>query len=142
MVAGVGLLRPSAPQPVSPDKIVPLADEAAARQRQFQAQQRQVRRERFEAGRQAGRRLKSLLFRQGLQQRLLKRASAQGPGGDTEIGHLTPGEIVLPKGVLDAETLARLQQRFAEVGLDMGRYTVGGDDDSINPATGARSFYV
>jgi hypothetical protein len=66
--------------------------------------------------------------------------AAKGRGGDTELGHLQRGEIILPPDFP--------QQRpdlFAEIaeflGNDIGRRTVGGGDDSINPDTGYPEFY-
>jgi hypothetical protein len=70
----------------------------------------------------------------------IKALAAQGRNGDTEIGHLTPGETVIPKDVLTLELQRELDRAFAKSGLDQGRYTVGGEDDSINPRTGIREF--
>jgi hypothetical protein len=69
-----------------------------------------------------------------------KNPAAKGRGGDTELGHLTPGEVVLPR-----EFPQQRPDLFAEIaeffGNDIGRYTVGGGDDSINPDTGYPEFY-
>jgi hypothetical protein len=70
----------------------------------------------------------------------IKALAQQGRRGDTEIGHLTPGEMVIPKRVMTLELRRELDRAFAENGLDQGRYTVGGKDDSINPKTGMREF--
>ncbi|MBD1210587.1 MAG: hypothetical protein H9535_19320 [Ignavibacteria bacterium] len=54
---------------------------------------------------------------------------------------MTVGEIVLPKSVvknLDPKVLA---QAFKAAKLDQDRYTVGGNDDSFNPATGLREYF-
>ena len=67
--------------------------------------------------------------------------AASGRFGDTEIGHLTPGEMVLPQALLTPDLKVYLQDAFRQAGLDIGRYIVGGTDDSINPATGAREFF-
>lgn len=64
----------------------------------------------------------------------------QGRKGDNELVHMTRGEIVLPKSViakLDPEVLA---DAFKAAGRDVGRYTVGQNDDSINPRTGLREY--
>ena len=63
-----------------------------------------------------------------------------GRFGDTELGHLTPGEVVVPPQVA-GPLMPALQRGFAEAGAPMGRYIVGGDDDSINPMTGAREYF-
>ena len=62
--------------------------------------------------------------------------------GDTQVGHLTPGEVVVPQNVLaQGDTRGQLAQGFEQAGAPMGRYEVGGPDDSINPATGMREYY-
>lgn len=69
--------------------------------------------------------------------------AAAGRHGDTEIAHVAPGEVVVPDRVLDqGDTRRKLSLGFAAANLPMGRYTVGGDDDSINPATGMREYYA
>ena len=70
-----------------------------------------------------------------------KNPAAKGRGGDTELGHLTPGEVVLPP-----EFPQQRPDLFAEIaeflGNDIGRRTVGGSDDSINPDTGYPEFGI
>ena len=65
--------------------------------------------------------------------------ASKGRGGDSEIGHLTPGEIVLPANLpqQQPDLYAQIEAFFGD---DLGRYTVGGNDDSINPATGYPEF--
>lgn len=66
----------------------------------------------------------------------------KGRGGDTEVGHLTIDEIVVPPRVRALPGVDKaLRAGFATAGLDIGRYTVGGADDSRNPETGAREFF-
>lgn len=71
----------------------------------------------------------------------MRQMAQMGQGGDTEVGHLTPGEIVVPKSAMTPAVLRALKGAFKSAGLDMGRYVVGGADDSANPETGARQFY-
>lgn len=70
-----------------------------------------------------------------------KNPAAKGRGGDTELGHLTPGEVILPP-----EFPQQRPDLFAEIaeflGNDIGRRTVGGSDDSINPDTGYPEFWA
>lgn len=63
--------------------------------------------------------------------------SKKGRGGDKTIGHLTPGEIVIPKSAQTPDLLAHAKQTL---GHRFGRYQVGGKDDSVNPKTGAKEF--
>lgn len=68
--------------------------------------------------------------------------AGMGRNGDTEVGHLTPGEVVVPKRVMAADP--GLQRHTASVmaqaGLDPARYVVGHPRNSRNPRTGAREF--
>ena len=69
-------------------------------------------------------------------------AAAMGRGGDTEVGHLTEGEVVVPRKLAaEPDLRAQLIQAFERAGVPMGRYTVGGRDDSRNPETGMREYY-
>ena len=76
---------------------------------------------------------------QGLMSR---RLAGMGRRGDTEVGHLTRGEVVVPRDVLRrGDTRRQLSEGFDEAGAPMGRYIVGGMDDSRNPRTGLREFF-
>ena len=66
----------------------------------------------------------------------------EGRGGDQIVGHLTPGEIVIPVEMLDEELMEILDEFFAENGLPMGQYTVGHEENSINPETGMPEFFM
>jgi hypothetical protein len=66
----------------------------------------------------------------------------KGRAGDTEAGHLTKGEVVVPKRVWEADP--GLQQRamsaMMQAGLNPAQYIVGHPANSRNPQTGAREF--
>lgn len=66
-----------------------------------------------------------------------------GRRGDSVLAHLTPGEVVVPVSVLRAVPGldALLAESFGRANLDLGRYTVGGPDDSTNPKTGLPEYY-
>lgn len=64
--------------------------------------------------------------------------SYQGRNGDTAVGHLTPGEIVVPRS---AQTPELLQHIALTMGDNMPRYVVGSGANSFNPLTGAQEFY-
>lgn len=67
---------------------------------------------------------------------------SMGRGGDTELGHLTPGEVVVPDSVLRQPGVRRgLMSGFRRAGRDWGQYEVGGMDDSRNPMTGMREYW-
>jgi len=74
---------------------------------------------------------------QQLQARLL---AAQGRGGDTEVAHVTPGELVIPPNLQTPEILSLLQEAAFARGIDITRLFVGSEGNSINPRTGAGEF--
>ena len=64
-----------------------------------------------------------------------------GRYGDTTIGHLTPGEMVLPRPIADDPVLKRqLFDAFERHELNPYRYQVGHFENSINPLTGVPEF--
>lgn len=68
------------------------------------------------------------------QSRLL---ALQGRGGDSEIAHLTPGEVVIPRALQTAELMRQIVSLAARQGIDARQLIVGGQKVSINPHTGA-----
>ena len=66
-----------------------------------------------------------------------------GQGEDTILGHLTVGEIVLPVDIVDNElAMRKIQSLFEKYDLNVNQYTVGHEDNSINPETGNPEFGV
>ena len=64
-----------------------------------------------------------------------------GRGSDTMMGHLTPGEIVLPINVLSQPgVMAKIINAFGSAGVDLKQFTVGDPSNSINPETGNPEF--
>src|SRR5262249_30890445 len=68
---------------------------------------------------------------------MARAVAAQGRGGDSEIAHLTPGEMVIPKRLQTPEVLAALQRA---AGGSIARFTVGHPTNRTNPKTGAPEF--
>ncbi|MRG70347.1 hypothetical protein GH722_01075 [Alphaproteobacteria bacterium HT1-32] len=66
-----------------------------------------------------------------------------GQQGDVILAHLTPGEVVVPVTVLDTtpQLAPFLKEAFGRANLNIGRYTVGGADDSRNPVTGLPEYF-
>ena len=56
---------------------------------------------------------------------------------DTEIGHLMPGEIVIPPHFQTAEVMSLLRRTF---GTELARYTVGSGYEVRNPTSGLIAF--
>lgn len=67
---------------------------------------------------------------------------AQGRSTDTEIGHLSLGEMVIPRAFLDdPETHQKLKDIFDKHDANINEFTVGHDDNKINPGTGKSEFF-
>lgn len=66
-----------------------------------------------------------------------------GRNGDTEMAHLTPGETVVPRQVLqqNPQVARGLGRAFQDAGADPRRYVVGSGQNSVNPMTGKREFF-
>lgn len=65
-----------------------------------------------------------------------------GRGTDTVMAHLSLGELVIPRAMLDDPQLLQvLQQAFQQSGVDMAEFTVGDEANKINPETGYPEFF-
>ncbi|MFZ8899354.1 MAG: hypothetical protein ACO20X_12545 [Alphaproteobacteria bacterium] len=75
---------------------------------------------------------------------MMQNMARYGRGGDTMMAHVAPGEMVVPQEVLrNSPQVARgLGTAFRDVGADPRRYVVGSGQNSINPATGKREFFL
>jgi muramidase (phage lysozyme) len=74
------------------------------------------------------------------QKRLAEELAAQGRGEDTEIAHLTPGEIVVPEALQRPEFMAALRRAAADQGISLDTLCIGNAKNSINPDTGVPEF--
>lgn len=63
----------------------------------------------------------------------------KGRGGDSVMGHLTPGEVVIPVDMAQ-KMMPQLQKAFAAMDYDITQYIVGHPNNSINPETGCAEF--
>ena len=66
--------------------------------------------------------------------------AARGRGSDSEIAHVTPGEIVLHPSMLSPETLAAVMGDLSRSGVGLGRVSVCSPDASVNPKTGLAEY--
>lgn len=66
-------------------------------------------------------------------------AAGMGRGGDTMLGHLTPGEVVIPRGRMTPKLMAAFLE--AMDGADPGEFVVGGAGNKRNPMTGAPEYF-
>jgi hypothetical protein len=74
----------------------------------------------------------------------MQNMASYGRNGDTMIGHLTPGETVVPQQVLqqNPQVALGLGRAFEDAGVDPTRYVVGSGSNSINPETGKPEFFL
>lgn len=64
-----------------------------------------------------------------------------GRGGDNMLAHLTPGEVVLPLGMMDDPEFERaVENRFNQLDLNPEEYVAGLGIASLNPITGLEEF--
>jgi hypothetical protein len=65
-----------------------------------------------------------------------------GRATDTVLGHLSLGEVVIPRAFLDdPQVMEMLQALFEQGGVDMAEFTVGDPANKINPETGYPEFF-
>ena len=64
----------------------------------------------------------------------------QGRGGDTEIAHMTPGEVVIPARLRTPEVIAAVARAAQQAGIDPRRLVVGSGRNAVNPRTGQEEF--
>lgn len=68
--------------------------------------------------------------------------AAAGRSTDTVLGHLSLGEIVIPRAMLDdPQVLGVLKQIFEQYGENIAEFTVGDPANKINPETGHPEFF-
>ena len=72
------------------------------------------------------------------------RMAGMGRNGDSELVHMKTGEIAVSPDLLEENpNLANeLTNAFQRSNVDMDRYTVGSEANSINPMTGQREFFL
>lgn len=66
----------------------------------------------------------------------------KGRGGDAIVGHLTPGDLVIPMELHTPEMISALRKHFSTNGTSIERYTAGNKENSINPETGQPEFFL
>ena len=64
----------------------------------------------------------------------------QGRRGDTQIAHVTPGEIVIPLAVLTPDLRRSLAAAVRDAGIDPRSLVIGDAHNSTNPQTGRPEF--
>lgn len=70
----------------------------------------------------------------------VKKLAAAGRNGDTEIAHVTPGEIVVPIDLQTPEVMGTLRKTFDSVGVPLEKYTVASTESGKNPETGKYEY--
>jgi hypothetical protein len=75
---------------------------------------------------------------QQIQSRVL---ALQGRNGDTEVAHVTPGEIVLPEALQTPAVLRALREATSASHIPLEQLRVGSPLNSINPRTSQPEFF-
>lgn len=70
--------------------------------------------------------------------------SYMGRQTDDSVGHLTRGDVVIPRDIVlqNPEFLVKLKKAMESVGSDYKSHIVGSGYESINPTTGAPEFFL
>jgi len=84
---------------------------------------------------------KKRLAERSRQKRQAAELAAQGRGGDTEIAHVTLGEIILPEVLHTPAVLNAIRQAAMDANIPLEQLRVGSDFNSINPQTGQPEFF-
>jgi len=66
--------------------------------------------------------------------------AALGRGDDDRLGHLAPGEIVIPKSAQSPALVTMYQQAMRRKGFDPMQHIVGSDKNKVNPKTELPEF--
>lgn len=69
-------------------------------------------------------------------------AEQTGRGGDSVLGHLTPGEIIIPLDAQTEEVLTAVRDAFESAGINPLEFVVGMADNKINPTTGNPEYFL
>lgn len=78
---------------------------------------------------------------EGMNQNIQAFAEQTGRGGDSVLGHLTPGEIVIPLDAQTEEVLVAVSEAFESAGMNPLEFVVGMADNKINPTTGNPEYF-
>lgn len=77
------------------------------------------------------------------QEQMMQQEAEMGRATDTVLGHLSLGEVVIPRAFLDdPEVMQVLQMMFEAAGANMAEFTVGDPANKINPETGHPEFFL
>ncbi len=73
---------------------------------------------------------------------MMQQQAEAGRATDTVLGHLSLGEVVIPRALLDdPQVMQILQQIFEANGANLAEFTVGDPANKINPETGHPEFF-
>lgn len=72
------------------------------------------------------------------------RMAQMGRGGDDRMIHAKTGELVVSPEILEEnpELAEKLAEGFANSNVDMNRYIIGNENNSLNPMTGQPEFFL
>lgn len=73
---------------------------------------------------------------------MMQAQAEQGRATDTVLGHLSLGEVIIPRAMLDdPEVMQAIQGIFQAYGENLAEFTVGDPANKINPETGYPEFF-
>lgn len=64
----------------------------------------------------------------------------QGRFGDKTLGHLSPGEVMIPPEMQSAQLMQQIGKAFAQMGMSPAQFTAGSPSGVRNPQTGMQEF--
>tara|TARA_R110000796_G_scaffold249332_1_gene376983 strand:+ start:2268 stop:3608 length:1341 start_codon:yes stop_codon:yes gene_type:complete len=73
-----------------------------------------------------------------------ERMAQKGRGGDSFVVHASDREVMVPREVAEKnpELMAQVGQAISAEGADPRAYVVGNEENSVNPYTGQREFFL
>lgn len=78
-----------------------------------------------------------------MEKKTLKKIEKAGNNTDTVVGHLTKGELIVPKVLFDIpEVKQMLQTLFKENNVSLNEFIVGNSENKINMETGYPEFFL
>src|SRR3546814_14433113 len=80
------------------------------------------------------------IFQEKDMNRAMRLAAALGINGDNSVGHLSTGEVVIPRGMMSPKLMAALQEAADETGTPLESFVVGSPTQQVNPHTGQPMF--
>lgn len=77
-----------------------------------------------------------------MDKKTLRQAEKAGNSTDTVVGHLTTGEVIIPKNIFEIPEVKKvIKSAFQENGISLNEFIVGNSENKINMDTGYPEFW-